>query len=349
MAPAAHQPLRLVVEDTADVSAAARAARALAVAVGFTGNAVEEIAIVATELAMNLARHARGQRELTLTPLREAGPPLQTGLRMEALDEGPGIPDVTLALRDGFSTAGGAGLGLGTVNRLMDDLRVESHPIPHAHTRVTCQRWVHRAMMFGPPGPLETGVATRPKPGEELNGDAWIIERADGGLLVGVVDGLGHGRFAHRAARSACQYVETHADRPLAEIFRGTAIACQATRGVVMALARFDAGGGRMTFASIGDIEARTLGLPRPGFVIRRGILGAQAPNAVVTEHPWRPEWALVLHSDGVRSHWREEDLPGLRALSAQEMAVTLLTQFAREDDDATVLVVRSKAGGGTP
>ena len=75
--------------------------------------------------------------------------------------------------------------------------------------------------------------------------------------LVGVIDGLGHGQFAHRAAQTARQYVENHFDLPLDQIFRGVGRACRATRGVVMALARFDWGQGRLAFASVGNIAVR--------------------------------------------------------------------------------------------
>ena len=130
--------------------------------------------------------------------------------------------------------------------------------------------------------------------------------------LVGVIDGLGHGQFAHRAAQTARQYVENHFDLPLDQIFRGVGRACRATRGVVMALARFDWGQGRLAFASVGNIAVRVFPRAEPfHFVIRRGVIGLNAPSAVVTEHPWSPDQVLVLHSDGVATHWGWKDFPG--------------------------------------
>jgi hypothetical protein len=87
---------------------------------------------------------------------------------------------------------------------------------------------------------MEFGVATRPRTFGAVNGDAFVVKPWARSVLAGIIDGLGHGQFAHRAAQTARQYVESHFDQPLDQIFRGTGRACRATRGVVMALARFD-------------------------------------------------------------------------------------------------------------
>jgi serine/threonine protein phosphatase PrpC len=159
-----------------------------------------------------------------------------------------------------------------------------------------------------------------------------------------VIDGLGHGPFAQRAAQTARQYVESHVDQPLDVIFRGVGRACHATRGVVMALARFDRDGTQLTFANIGNIEARVFGSVEPmNFAVRRGIVGVNAPNPVVTQHRWQPNHVLVLHSDGVTTRWRGEDFRDLGSASASVMARRLLHALAKDDDDATVLVVKGR------
>jgi serine/threonine protein phosphatase PrpC len=190
--------------------------------------------------------------------------------------------------------------------------------------------------------PLDFGAATRPYPGKMVNGDAFVIEQWDGSALVAVIDGLGHGQFAHRAAQAARQYVETHLDQPLKIIFRGVGRTCRATQGVVMALARIDWALGKLTFASVGNVEARILGSPQPvNFIVRRGVIGLNAPDPVVTEHRWEPTHVLVLHSDGLKTHWRWEDFAHLQDAAASVVAQQLLQRLARDDDDVTVVVVR--------
>lgn len=176
-----------------------------------------------------------------------------------------------------------------------------------------------------------------------VNGDTFVIKQWGESALVGVIDGLGHGQFAYRAAQAARQYVERHFDQPLAEIFRGVARTCRATRGVVMGLARFDWGRATLTFASVGNVEARVFGSPeRTNFVFPRGILGLNAQRPVVTQHRWELSNVMVLYSDGLTTHWRWSDFPHLAQASATVAAQELLRAFARDTDDATVVVVKS-------
>jgi len=321
---------------SSDAGAARRMSMALAKGIGFGRSACEEIGLAVTELGINLIKHAQGGM-LTLTPLAGKG---RVGLEIESRDSGPGMADVEAALGDRFSTAGTRGTGLGAVNRLMDELDITSDR--SRGTRIVCRKWVRQQMASLRPCPLVFGVATRPRRPGAVNGDAFVVRHWGESALAGVIDGLGHGHFAHQAAQAALQYVEGHFDRPLDQIFRGTARACRATRGVVMALARFDWGRDSLSFASIGNIEVRVFPSSKPfHFSIRRGIIGLNTPEALVTEDPWPPGHLLVLHSDGLGTHWGWEDFPGLAEQTAPALAQEFLRTLATGEDDATVIVVR--------
>jgi serine/threonine protein phosphatase PrpC len=189
---------------------------------------------------------------------------------------------------------------------------------------------------------LDIGAATRPQKLMDDNGDAFVIKSWGVKSLVGVIDGLGHGELAHRAAEVARVYVENHCDLPLMDIFRGTNRTCRGTRGVVMALARFDAEQGTWEFASVGNIEARLCaGTAHRDFVVRRGVIGVNAPDPVVTEQRWAPGCLFVLHSDGLKTHWHCEDFAHLKKQPAARIAQELLRKLAKEEDDATVVVVK--------
>ena len=166
----------------------------LPTALGFAPTACEEIALAMTELATNLIKHARGGT-LTLTPLAAAG---RVGLEIESRDNGPGIANVEQALGDRFSTAGTRGTGLGAVNRLMDELDITSRRGKGTH--VVCRRWLREHQPSLRPCPLAFGVATRPRNLGQVNGDAFVVSQWAESALVGIIDGLGHGQFAHRAA-----------------------------------------------------------------------------------------------------------------------------------------------------
>jgi anti-sigma regulatory factor (Ser/Thr protein kinase)/serine/threonine protein phosphatase PrpC len=333
-----HARQILEIRHESDVAAARRSVRALAEALGFDPTASEDIALAVSELASNLVKHARGGT-LELIPLAEGD---RIGVQIEASDSGPGIPCVEEALRDGFSTAGSLGYGLGVVNRLMDRLDIDS--APGRGTRIVCHRWNRARPVNTKSCPLAIGAATRPHPRMAVNGDSFVIKHWEESVLVAVIDGLGHGPLAHRASQTARDYVETHFDQPLEEIFRGTDRTCRGTRGVVMALARFDWGKALLSFASIGNIEARVFGSPEPmNFTVRRGVIGGLAPRAAVTTHGWRPDYLFVLHSDGLSTHWRWDDVSEIAGAQAPALAAALLRKWGKADDDATVLVVRSE------
>ncbi len=125
----------ILVSDVGDLSAARLAARSMSTAIGFDERAVEEIALVVSELATNLVKHAKGG-VLRLRRTEEAG---RTGIQIDSEDQGPGIPDVERAIADDFSTSGSLGCGLGAVNRLMDEMEIESEA--GKGTKITVTKW----------------------------------------------------------------------------------------------------------------------------------------------------------------------------------------------------------------
>jgi serine/threonine-protein kinase RsbT len=111
-----------------------REARLLAPAVGFGREDAEAIVLTASELATNLLCYASGGELLVTTCSRGA----RIGIAIESRDDGPGIADVELALRDGASTSGGLGSGLPAVRRLMDDFTLTTSPVG---THIEARKW----------------------------------------------------------------------------------------------------------------------------------------------------------------------------------------------------------------
>ncbi|MGE3540550.1 MAG: SpoIIE family protein phosphatase [Candidatus Tectimicrobiota bacterium] len=193
---------------------------------------------------------------------------------------------------------------------------------------------------------LDCGAATRAHPRMGVNGDAFILQQWEAGALVGMIDGLGHGPEAYRAAQTAWKAVTCRAEQPLDVLFQAVGLACRTTHGVVMALARFvlrpALAPSSFVFASIGNIEARLVGSTTPNpLQVCRGILGVHTLTPVSTEHHWESGDILILHSDGVPARWRWQDFVHLTSTSATGTAQYLLQALAREHDDATVVVVK--------
>ena len=328
---------------SSDIYGARKKAEKISMDIGFSRKETEEILIVVNELGSNLLEYAPGGH-LMFRPVQENN---RVGMEIEAADTGPGINNVKFALGDGFSSTGSLGYGLGTVNRLMDTFDITSQTGDNHGTCIRCTRWLKQYINSSGMCPLDFGVVTRAYPGLALNGDAFLIKLWEEYALIAVIDGLGHGKFAHQAAVKARNYIEKHFDLSLGEIFSGTARACAGTRGVVMAIAVIDWKIKKLSLASVGNINLRVFNTREPVHaMIRRGVIGLNAPRPVVTEHPWGNDCVMVLHSDGLSTRWNFKDFEETlneKKFSAAELARTFFKSLAKDTDDATIVVVKGK------
>jgi serine/threonine-protein kinase RsbT len=123
------------VADSADIVAVRHAVRRQAVKINLSLVDQTKIVTAASELARNMLVYGGGG-EVTLEILQEG---VRNGLRAHFVDTGPGIPDLELALRDGFTTGSGMGLGLGGAKRLVNEFNIDSAPGKGTHVTIT--RW----------------------------------------------------------------------------------------------------------------------------------------------------------------------------------------------------------------
>jgi serine/threonine-protein kinase RsbT len=115
-----------------DASMAAEVAKTLASELGFSETDQAKIAIAVSELGMNIVMHARGEGSIEIAPLSE---PKRAGIMVRAIDNGPGIPNSDLER----SNRCGLGIGLGTVQRLMDETNIQTQP--EVGTTITTKKW----------------------------------------------------------------------------------------------------------------------------------------------------------------------------------------------------------------
>ena len=129
---------RLAIAGEEGIVAARQAAREAARRLGFGVVDQSRVATAVSELARNVVRYATGGRgEVAVRPL--AASPRGVGLEIVVTDQGPGIADVELVLREGFTSSTGLGLGLPGTRRLMDEMEVDS--VPGRGTTVTIRKW----------------------------------------------------------------------------------------------------------------------------------------------------------------------------------------------------------------
>lgn len=127
----------VAVRSASDIVTARQRGRALAEQIGFTGSDLTVIATVISELARNILEYAKSG-EVVLS-LGQRGS--RVGIVVVARDQGPGIPDLTKAMQDGYTTGRGLGLGLPGVKRLVDDFEIVSEL--GKGTTVTVKKWGH--------------------------------------------------------------------------------------------------------------------------------------------------------------------------------------------------------------
>lgn len=328
------RPAMRVVESS-QVGAVRRAAVDLATRLGFAEVDAARVALVATELGTNLVKHAREGEVL----LRATGRGVSADLEIIALDRGPGIANVAHALRDGTSTTGTSGTGLGAIRRAASRFDVYAS---EAGTVVVAA--IRAAGTAITDGGFEHGAVCVPYPGEEECGDAVAVAAADGRLSALVVDGLGHGPLAAAAAARAVELFGAHVGTPLVELMRRLHDGLRATRGAAAALVEIDARRGLVRFCGVGNIAATIAvdGATR-SLVSHHGTLGHDARKIMEFQYPWAPEALLVLNSDGLVSHWSLARYPGLAGRAPSLVAAMLYRDCRRQRDDTSVLVVREK------
>ena len=322
-----------------DVIRAKRESKDMAKEMGFTLKDSEDIALAVMELATNLVKYAGGGKLY----LREKIEKDRKGFSIQSLDMGPGIHDPEEAISSGYSTGGSLGYGLSTVNMVMDEFDIKNNNGPDKGLHIACVKWLKEKKGIINI-PIDIGAATRPKPGMTLNGDAVVIRKWRGNALLAVIDGLGHGQFAHRASVSIKDYIENHYEEPIEALFQRAGYVSSATRGAVMAIAKFDYKTMELFYGCIGNIEARVLGPSEPfNFIVRRGIIGKKAPDPVVTRHHWHDSYIMILTSDGINTHWEWDRFIHLMQEPAQTVAGEMLRELSRENDDATVAVIKGR------
>ncbi len=131
----ATQEIRVSITSDQDIVLARQRGRTLAVQMGFSAGDATLIATAISELARNIVSYA-GRGCISLRGIHNS---TREGISVVAADDGPGIPDISQAMRDGFSTSGSLGLGLPGVRRLMDDFEIDSQS--GKGTRVAVMKW----------------------------------------------------------------------------------------------------------------------------------------------------------------------------------------------------------------
>lgn len=321
-------------EDASRVGEARRHALQLAGECGFGEVASGRLAIVVTELATNLVRHAKKGR-LWLAARRQ---PCE--VEVIAADEGPGIADIERSLGDGFSTGGTPGTGLGAVRRQAQDFDLHSS-VPGGSVVVAR---VGAGGSPGQDGAARVGALSLAAPGEAVCGDAWAFALDGERSAVIVADGLGHGPDAAEAAQVALACFREDPLAAPAQLLARIHQALRRTRGAAVMLLQADAAAGVVRSAGAGNVMARLVsGVSDRTLLCQHGTAGLTIRTPEESTTAWPPHAMLLVYSDGIESRWKPELVAPLLGRDPTLAAAVLVRDHCRGRDDATVAVLRRK------
>lgn len=294
-----------------------------------------ELAITVAELVSNLVKYGT-DGELLIRPIQDNH---QTGIELISVDSGPGMADPTHMLKDGVSTGGSLGMGLGAVQRLSDEFQLYSQP---GQGTVVLARLYQRSSPLPLTSPLaDVRWICVPKAGESICGDGCYYQLTASSLTLFLGDGLGHGIAAEIAVSQAInqlrQSQETNPETLLALIHGGTT----GTRGLVGTCAVFDFATRKWMLCGVGNITTK-LSTSRgiKGYTAQNGTLGYVMPPALRSfEMSYeRGQW-LIMTSDGLRPRWNPARYPGINQYDASVLAAVIYKECARHTDDMSILV----------
>ena len=328
-APAPEDMRWIGVEDPSAVVACRQAGLALASRLQFPAAKADQLALAITEAGSNLHKHAT-QGLLHLAINRSGDEP---GIQLVTIDAGPGFRNVSEAMRDGHSTAGTLGIGLGAIDRLADFCELYSQP-GHGSALVA------RFWPSGPQPALSWAGLIRPLASETQCGDRFGAARTGDTVTAILCDGLGHGPLAASASAEAVEAIlEDPAGGP-AVLLERVHRRLGHTRGGAVGIVELT--GQVVRFAGLGNIAASILADgSRKSMLSVPGVAGHQARTIRQFDYVAPPGAAIILHSDCVSSRWDAKSLPGLEYKDPLVICAMLLAEAGINRDDAGLLVLK--------
>ena len=195
-------------------------------------------------------------------------------------------------------------------------------------------------------------AAAAARSGQGVSGDSYVVEPVPSGLLVAVVDAIGHGPNAARVATRVVDLVREHREKSLTSIMAICHAELRSTRGATMRLVRLDGSSQAMSWIGIGSVAVVLQRSHAEGsskiehLLVRSGVVGDGVPILLPSSVDFNFGDRLIMTTDGIRRDFADA-LPG--GWQPPELARTLLREYGSQADDALVLVIRRRSGVDAP
>lgn len=188
---------------------------------------------------------------------------------------------------------------------------------------------------------MRVGVFLRPKHERQVSGDAYVIHEQDQVSLYGLIDGLGSGEEAAKAAQIAVSCVKRYHDNSLIEILHQCHRALRNSRGVVMGLLRVQYSSGKTCYAGVGNVGILVISEHSFRPISYNGIVGYRLPHVREFLGSYSPGDTFILYSDGVDSRFHSDEALLFQETDPQRLAEAIGAQYGKDSDDVCVLVAR--------
>ena len=314
--------------------------RAVSRRMGFNDVKREHMELVCKEMVTNQNKFAQGNGLIQLWERAQPRPALD----LFAFDYGKGIANLETAMRDGYTTAGTMGKGLGAIRRLSSQCEIYSLPPELAKDSPWHGTAIWARFLGGgeeAAGALETGSYLRAYQDSSYNGDRIQVRGGKEKTRWLHMDGLGHGREAAEVVDGIGEFLDE--ETPVDGLARRLSAQLQGTRGAVAMLCEADAAMQTVKICGVGDMIAYLIANGEKKTVsFSPGVLGHAHRTPETYILPFPPQALLITASDGLRRSMTLRTLPELWRLHPQLIVLVLGQVMGRHNDDRSVFAVRT-------
>lgn len=327
----------LPLSDRSYISLVKRDIKKIAESIGFEAKRLAEIEIVISEITSNIIKHTPGGSILVKHVFKGN----LEGIEIISIDNGPGMFNPLMMLKDGVSTTNTLGQGLGAIKRLSDNFDIYS--VPKWGTILLSRIFKNGDENLNSKEIFNVSTLMVPKNGEEFCGDGYKIITKKHNCQILAFDGLGHGPEAHKASEAAVKsFIETQNLEP-AERLKTMNTSIKSTRGGVGMALSIDQKANSLTYCGVGNISARVFTEGKlKSCISYNGIVGHTFPNSVNSNTiKWAREDYLIVTSDGFISRWDANALTNIMKHDIGIITACMYKDFFRGNDDCLIILIK--------
>ncbi|MCT8977392.1 ATP-binding protein/SpoIIE family protein phosphatase [Clostridium sp. CX1] len=333
-----NQHISIDIIEKSNVGELRRVVSDLGKSIGLTEENIGKLSIITNEMSTNILKHAGCSGKVITKRLTYNG---VKGIEVISIDSGVGIKNIGAALRDGFSTAGSMGTGLGAIKRLSQEFDIYSQP--EKGTIVMSRVWEDSEVVQLHKDSVDFGVFSMAKPGQEVCGDDWLIRTEKDSLCILVSDALGHGEGAAKTSREAVKIFIQDKESPLEDKLLNLHEGLKGTRGAAIAIAHVNLNKDSINYIGVGNISGRIFyNETYQSCISTEGIVGANMGKYQRFTYKFFEESVFIMNTDGFATSINFNHYPGILNKKSSLIAALIYRDFSTKNDDMAVVVVRN-------